>query len=449
MIFRTSGVYGGGDDALSEPDAERLGLALGTAMQGAAQVIIGRDHRARAAALVAAFGAGVRATGLKTLDIGLVATPVAYHASRTRGDVPAVMITGAGRPAGQMAFILSRGGRPFSEDEQQRWQAHLAAGDFQRGYGEAAVDEHAASRYMADLAGRFGDAPKPLKVVVDAGNGTAGLYIPTLLRYMRHPVLPLYCDPAGDFPHHPADVTATDYLLDAKAVLLTQSADLALVFEGDGSRVAVIDGRGVQHPADRAFIPLVWDVLKRFPGAPILVDVLASQVLVDLIAAAGGEPIMVNGGSAALATQMAAQDAPLGLSTDGAVYIGGEYYGYGDSLYGALRLVELLSRAGTAPLHAIMANVPQTQTTSILRAPCPADRQAEVLAVLSTAFDGPSVGPEAGVRLETSTAWVGCLPDAAGAALQVRFEAPDDATLENLVGEVAGQLAAQNVHLDI
>ncbi len=449
MIFRAYDIRGVVGDTLTEPLAERIGLAFGSEMRarGASQVIIGRDNRHSSAGLVAALGAGVRASGLKTLDIGMVATPIVYHASITRGDAPAVMVTGSHLPPDHNGFKLTQGVSPFFGDDIQRLRQRIEAEDFQRGYGEAAVDEHAASRYMADLAGRFHDAEKPLTVVVDAGNGTAGLFAPTLFRYMRHRVIALYCEPDGDYPNHPADPFEPDNLLDAKGLVITQGADLGLAFDGDADRLGMIDAQGRSHSTDRLMIPLVWDVLKRHPGATIITDPLVSQVLIDMIKAAGGVPLMWRSGHSFIKAKMKETGAPLGIETSGHVFIAGEYYGYDDGIYVGMRLVELLSRRGTAPLHEIMAKVPQLYTTPQFRPACPEPKKAAVIEALGRAYAEHEINTVDGVRVTTPAGWFICRASNTEPKLSLRFEARDEDALEGLVGGVARVLAEQDIIL--
>jgi phosphomannomutase/phosphoglucomutase len=301
---------------------------------------------------------------------------------------------------------------------------------------------------MADVAGRFGDAPQKFMVVIDAGNGMGGMFAPTLLKYMRHDILELYCDPDGTYPNHPADPFDEENLLDLKGVVLTKDADLGLAFDGDADRFGMIDSAGYAHPIDRLLIPLVWDVLKQHPGATIVTDPLVSQILIDTITASGGKPLMWKSGHSNIKNKMKAEGAPLALETSGHVFIADDYYGYDDGIYAGLRMVELLSREKSAPLAEIMAEIPRLHTTPQFRPECAESKKKKVIKAVARHFRDDEIIDVDGVRVVREEGWFIVRASNTEARLSLRFEGSSEDALNQMIDEVAGLLQEQGVHLN-
>lgn len=449
MIFKAYDIRGTAGETLTDPVAEQVGRAFASEMseRGAAQVIVGRDNRPSSRSLAEALMAGVRAAGLTTISIGEVATPMVYHASVTLGGIPAVMVTGSHLPPDQNGFKMTIGLTPFFGDDLQKLKDRIQKNNFTSGAGAHVQDDQAASRYMADLAGRFSDAQKKLKIAVDAGNGMAGLFAPTLLKYMRHSVIELYCDSNGNYPNHPADPFEEENLLDLKGLVMTQAADLGIAFDGDADRVGMIDHTGQSHSTDRLLIPLIWDILKRKPGATIITDPLVSSVLIETIKGAGGAALMWKSGHSNIKQKMKEVGAPLALETSGHVFIADEYYGYDDGIYTALRMVELLSRQGTAPLADIMQAVPKLYTTPQFRPKCPDDKKQSVIDAVAQHFSDAEINAVDGVRVTKPEGWFIIRASNTEAKLSLRFEAKEEAALEGLVAQVAKLLQAHGIQL--
>jgi len=449
MIFRTYDIRGVVGETLTPEIVEKIGLAFGSEMSDRQQsdVIVGRDNRPSSMPFSEALMAGVRATGLNTIDIGEVATPIVYHASVTSNNTPAIMITGSHLPPDRNGFKMTQGLTPFYGNDIQMLKERIESDDFVRGAGQHHVEQDAASRYMADVAGRFGAAEQTFNVVVDAGNGMAGLFAPTLVRYLLHNAIELYCDSDGSYPNHPADPFEEENLLEAKGVLLTQGADLAIAFDGDADRVGIIDHTGVAHTTDRVLIPIVWDILKKHPGAHIITDSLVSNVLIETIKQSGGVPVMWKSGHSNIKMKMKEVNAPLALETSGHVFIADNYYGYDDGMYTALRLLELLGRAKTAPLAEIMAEVPQLHTTPQFRPVCPEDKKQTVIDAIAKKYRKADVNTIDGVRVTLPYGWFICRASNTEPKLSLRFEADSEDALGTLVSDIENILKTFDILL--
>jgi phosphomannomutase/phosphoglucomutase len=447
MIFRAYDIRGTVGEDLTTDIAEKIGRAFGSEMGGAPFVLVGRDNRLSSAALAEALMSGIRDSGLHTIEIGEVATPILYHASVTNGSCPAVMVTGSHLPPDQNGFKITLGLDPFFGDDLQRLRGRIERDDYASGKGEHRLDEHAASRYLGDLAGRFTNAQKPLTILIDAGNGMAGLFAPTLIHYMGHDIIELYCESDGTYPHHLADPFEEENLLDAKAMLLMKNADLALVFDGDADRLGMIDGLGYSHATDRLLIPLVWDILRRNPGATIVTDSLVSSVLIETIKAAGGIPLMWKSGHSNIKNKMKEVRAPIALETSGHVFIADDYYGYDDGMYTGMRMVELLSRQHTAPLAEIMAAIPRLHTTPQFRPKCPEDKKQAVIQAIAEHFKDYDLNLVDGVRVTKPEGWFIVRASNTEAKLSLRFEGQDEDALQGMVGEVRQILEKQAIVL--
>lgn len=450
MIFKAYDIRGVVGKDLTPEIAEQIGRAFGAEMadRGAPEVIVGRDNRLSSPELAEAFMAGVRAAGLDSTDIGDCATPVVYHASVTRGGLPAVMVTGSHLPPDRNGFKMTLGLNPFFGEAIQGLRRRIEQGDFSSGgIGHARKDDYASTRYMADLAGRFTDSEKPLRIVIDAGNGMAGLYAPTLVRYMRHDIIELFCEPDGLYPNHPADPFEPENLHDAQQAVLQRKADLALVFDGDVDRLGMIDANANPHATDRLMIPLIWDILKRHPNAPIVTDALVSQVLIETIKGAGGVPILWKSGHSNIKNRMKEVKAPFALETSGHVFIADNYYGYDDGVYTALRMVELLSRQKTAPLHQIMDAIPELYTSPQYRPACPEERKQGVIEAVGKYFAHAEINTIDGIRVTLPQGWFILRASNTEPKLSLRFEADSESALGDMVEEVAGLLHQQGIDL--
>jgi phosphomannomutase/phosphoglucomutase len=370
-IFRAYDVRGlvGAD---INPDVfGKVGAAYGTLIRrnGGCVVAVGQDNRLSSGDLKRAFVEGVRGTGLDVVDIGLSPTPVLYFATAHWRLDGGANITGSHNPIEYNGVkMVHPGAAPLTEEEIQSLRKMVEASDFERGAGTARERSPRADYY--ETVARLVKPARRLTVVVDAGNGVAGLYAPELLRRLGCEVIELHCESDGRFPHHLPDPEDPANVVDVQARVREEGADLGLAYDGDADRVGVIDERGDRHEADLVLVLLARDLLSRHPGARIVFDVKSSQSLIDDIAAHGGVPVMWKTGHSHLKRKMRDDGILLGGEVSGHMFFAENYYGVDDGILASCKIVEIAARS-SGPISTLFASVPHLHATPELKAPCP------------------------------------------------------------------------------
>lgn len=432
-IFKKYDIRGAaeGEKAAVTPAAARLiGQAAGTYLQrieGKRLFVIGRDNRNSSFELAQAAAEGAAASGCDVVDIGLVSTPLVYWHAIQRGDAGGLMVTGSHLPPEQNGFKLSVGGRNLYGDQIQHLRQFIESGDLAYGAGSLTQDETAYSRYTHDLAHRLSMA-RPLNVVIDAGNGTGGLFAPPLLKAWGHNLLDgLYIEPDGRYPHHQPDPQQPRNLQDLCRRVREVGADIGLAFDGDADRVGVVDEQGNIIVADRVLALLARDLLARQPGAAVVADVLCSQVLFDEVARGGGQPVMWISGHSLIKAKMAEIGAPLGGEMSGHIFMGEDYYGYDDAYFVAGRLLQLLA-ASDQPLSALNTSIPTLVSTPEYRPHCPDEAKERVIHGVKTTLAGQGELVDVdGIRIRFANGWGLLRASNTEPVLSLRFEGETEA----------------------
>src|SRR5438034_6642117 len=370
-IFRAYDVRGRVGSDVNPEVFEQVGRAYATLIlrTGGRVVAVGQDNRESSADLRAAFVNGVRAAGVDVVDIGLVTTPILYFATAHWRLDGGANITGSHNPIEYNGVkMVHAGAAPLTEHEIQSLARMIEAGDFETGNGGIETrpprdDYYAAVLERVHLARR-------LTVVVDAGNGVAGLYGPELLRRLGCKVIELYCESDGSFPNHLPDPEDPENVRDLQARVRETGADIGVAYDGDADRVGVVDERGQRHEADLILILLARDLLSRHPGAKIVFDVKSSQSLVDDIRQHGGVPIMWKTGHSHLKRKMRDDHILLGGEVSGHMLFAENYYGVDDGILASCKIIDLAAAAG-GPISRQFATIPHLRATPELKAPCP------------------------------------------------------------------------------
>lgn len=420
-----------GDDAvLTKEVAKLIGQAFGTYAQRVDEkkaVVVGRDNRRSSYDLAAAAIEGIKASGCRVIDVDLVSTPVLYwHA--IHHDAAGLMVTGSHLPPEQNGFKLSIGGRNIYDEQIQIVRIIIERDQFAYGEGSVEIDQTAYSKYVSDLAGRIPAPKRALKVVIDAGNGTAGLFAPALFKRWGHEVLEtLFAQPDGNFPNHQPDPQNPENMKALGEKVRELKADAGIAFDGDADRMGAVDENGQPIAADRVLALLARDLLKRQPGAAVVADVLSSQVLFDTVAKAGGLPIMWISGHSLIKAKMNEIGAPLGGEMSGHIFLGENYYGFDDGYLAAGRLLSVLA-AGDDPLSKLNASLPTLFSTPEYRPHCPDDAKDDVIAGVKKALDGKGkIVDVDGVRIQFEKGWGLLRASNTEPVLSLRFEGETEA----------------------
>jgi len=446
-ILREYDVRGVVGDTLGEADAVALGRAFAAvvAEKGGKRIAIGRDGRLSSPSLEAALVDGVTGSGIDVVRIGLGPTPMLYFAVNTLDVDGGIMVTGSHNPANYNGFKLMLGKKSFFGQDIQRLgrlAAEVPRPAARAGQvAEKALDAAYIARIVADY-----DGTRPLHVVWDAGNGATGEVLQRLVQKLpgKHVLLNERID--GRFPAHHPDPTEAKNLVQLQQAVADNRADLGIAFDGDGDRIGVVDGKGRILWGDQFMVVLAGDVIRARPGATIIADVKASQVLFDEVARMGGTPLMWRTGHSLIKTKMAEIGAPLAGEMSGHIFYADRYYGYDDALYAAVRLLGIVSRSGES-LAQMRDRLPVVVNTPELRFPCSEARKFAVIDEVRQRLKraGAAMSDIDGVRVKTGDGWWLLRASNTQDVLVARAEAKDEAGLLRLKALLAEQLRASGM----
>ena len=368
-IFKAYDIRGVVPSTLDEAVARGLGLAFGTQAlrQGQTVVAVGRDGRLSGPALSAALMQGLTAAGVDVIDVGAVTTPMLYFAASTL-CASGIQVTGSHNPKDYNGFKMVLAGRAIYGDDIQGLRAMMDNESWvlAREPGQVrAADVWPAycQRIVSDVK-----LSRPMKLVIDSGNGIAGASAPALFRALGCEVIELFSEVDGHFPNHHPDPSKPENLRDLIAALHSSDAELGLAFDGDGDRLGIVTKDGQTIYPDRQMMLFARDVLSRVPGAPILFDVKCSQRLAPAIEAAGGRAVMYKTGHSLIKARMRELDSPLGGEMSGHIFFKERWYGFDDGSYAGARLLEILSRSADA--SAVLHALPSSHSTPELNVAC-------------------------------------------------------------------------------
>jgi len=432
-IFRQYDVRGIVGRDLTPETVEILGLGYGTyaARHGVKKVSVGYDARLSSPAFCAALSKGIAATGIDVVQIGLVATPMLYFSLFHLDVDGGVMITGSHNPPEFNGFKLGVGKTTIHGEEIQQVLRVIQQGQFARGAGQI-TQANVNQAYADEIVRRVGAIARPIKVVVDAGNGVGGPYGPEILRRIGAEVIELYCDPDGNFPNHHPDPTIPEALADLVARVREVNADLGIGWDGDADRIGVVDAQGRMIWGDQLMMLFSREVLAKHPGAPIIFEVKCSQGLVDEIERLGGDPIMYRTGHSLIKSRMKELHAPLAGEMSGHLFFADEYLGYDDALYASCRFVRLLA-AQPKSLIELVDELPKYYSTPETRVECPEELKFDIVKEITSYFKQHyDVIDIDGVRILFGDGWGLLRASNTQPVLVMRFEAQSPARLQEI-----------------
>jgi phosphomannomutase / phosphoglucomutase len=354
-------------------------IFLKTSRPAARKVSVGKDVRMSSTELALSVIEGIREEGIDVVDLGVCPTPLQYFSIFQLDLDGGIMVTGSHNPPEYNGFKISIGRETIHGSDIQALKKIILKRQWGPSGRKGCIDHFnildAYRRYMLTEFSYLNDPVfKRLKVVVDAGNGTAGVVAPDILSSIGCDVIPLYCEPDGNFPNHHPDPTVVEYIRDLIAETKGSGADMGVGYDGDSDRIGVVNKAGDVVWGDQLMIILSREVLKEHPGAKIIGDVKCSQLMFDDVKAKGGIPIMWKTGHSLIKQKMRDEKALVAGEFSGHIFIADRYFGYDDALYTTFRLVEIMKKTGK-DIRELLADIPVLHYTPEIRMDCPEDRK--------------------------------------------------------------------------
>lgn len=440
-IFRAYDIRGTVPEFLNAETAYWIGRAIGSQSlaQGEPNVSVGRDGRLSGPELVAELIRGIAESGCHVSDVGLVPTPALYYAANVLAGKSGVMLTGSHNPSNYNGFKIVIAGDTLANEQIQALHDRLKSNNLSSGTGSVTQVE-ILDRYNTEIVQDIKLARR-MKVVVDCGNGAAGVIAPHLIEALNCEVIPLFCEVDGNFPNHHPDPGKPENLVDLIAKVKETKADLGLAFDGDGDRVGVVTNTGSIVYPDRLLMLFARDVLARNPDAEIIFDVKCTRRLVPLIKEYGGRPLMWKTGHSLIKKKMKQTGALLAGEMSGHIFFKERWFGFDDGIYSAARLLEILSKEKSSA-EELFATFPNDISTPEININVTEESKFSIIDALHDAQWGAGADLTTidGVRVDYAKGWGLVRASNTTPVLVLRFEADDEAELQRIKDVFHAQL---------
>ena len=465
LIFREYDIRGIADRELSENLVADLGMVFAMHVRAEKEkagsgsslcIALGRDGRHSSPRLARSLAEGLVRGGADVVDVGLVPTPGLYFANHQFGTDAAIMLTGSHNPPDYNGLKMVRDGKSVYGAEIQALRQRLIQGVVPAVLPGKLRQEAILERYLARLTVDYKPG-RPIHVIMDCGNGAAGVVASDLLKRLPNVVGEvLFAEVDGNFPNHHPDPTIPENLESLRLRMQESGAELGIAFDGDGDRIGALDETGSVVWGDRLMILFARDILRQQPGAMIIGDVKCSQLLFDEVLASGGLPLMWKTGHSLVKTKMRETGAPLAGEMSGHLFFADRYLGYDDALYAAVRLIELVA-GGAETLAQRLHGLPEVFATPELRLECPDARKFQVMERIlaeqrlqeQKKRPGVAFSDVDGIRVSTEEGWWLIRVSNTQPALVARVEAKSRAHLARLVDELTAMLAKEDVVMPV
>jgi phosphomannomutase/phosphoglucomutase len=433
QIFRAYDIRGNAETQLQDATVNSIGQAIGSAAQeqGERSIAIACDGRLSSPRIKQALIDGLCSTGIDVVDIGELATPLLYFVTHNSAHSSGVMITGSHNPVADNGLKIVINQQALHGQQITALRQRIVDKHFSAGHGELstlAVEDDYIDYITSDIA-----IAQPLKIVIDAGNGIAGKTAPALFEALNCEVVPLYCEVDGNFPNHHPDPSNPDNLKALIASVSENEADLGIAFDGDGDRLGVVNHLGHIISADRLLMLFAQDVVSRNPGTDVVFDVKCTRHLNALISSYGGRPIMWKSGHSLIKEKMVSTGALLGGEFTGHFFFKERWFGFDDGLYSAARLVEILSTTDDS-LDSLLSSLPDPVGTAEIIFPVDENIKFAIIDQLINTgdFSGGKITTIDGLRIDFSDGWGLVRASNTGAALTLRFEGNNQASIDRI-----------------
>ncbi len=442
-IFKAYDIRGIVNKSLTADVVRQVGHALGSLAveQGQTAIAVGRDGRLSGPELAGALMDGICAAGCDAIDVGCVPTPVTYFAAYELGCHSCVSVTGSHNPPDYNGLKMVIGGTTLALDAIQDLKKRIEAGNLKHGQGKR-TSANVLDAYVEKIVGDVKLA-RPMKIVMDCGNGVAGAIAPELFKRLGCDIVPLFCEVDGNFPNHHPDPSKPENLADVVKALKETDAEIGIAFDGDGDRLGVVTKDGEIIFPDRQLMLFAADVLSRVPGGTVIYDVKCTRLLSPWIKQHGGVPLMWNTGHALVKAKLKETGAPLAGEMSGHTFFKERWYGFDDGLYTGARLLEILSRSTDAntPLKSL-PNSPSTPELNVKMAEGEPFALIEKLKADGRFTNAEEVITIDGVRVEYEDGFGLARPSNTTPVVVLRFEADNAVALERIQTDFRRALAA-------
>lgn len=447
-IFRSYDIRGVVGESLNANVMYTLGraYAMSVVNKGVTQVVLGYDGRLSSPEFSQALIAGIISRGVDVVCVGRVPTPLVYFATAHSADQTGIMLTGSHNPANYNGIKMVVQGKALASAEIQALAQTVDDGTVSSTPGQV-IEQLFEQRYIADVVEKI-HLERPLKIVIDCGNGAAGELAPKLFTALGCEVTSLFCEIDGRFPNHHPDPAEPENLVDLIAAVKAQGADIGLAFDGDGDRLGVVTNEGTIIWPDRQMMLFAKDVLSRCPGAQIVYDVKCSKHLTSVIEAAGGVPLMWKTGHSLIKNKMRELGSPLSGELSGHIFFKERWYGFDDALYTGARLLEILSQHAESA-EVIFSQQPNSFNTPELKLPIPEEKKADFMQQLLARadFNTATINTIDGLRVDFADGWGLIRPSNTTPILTVRFEADTEEALQRIYDAFKGLVNAIDASL--
>lgn len=432
-IFKAYDIRGIVDDTLTEDITFKIGQAVGSEViaHGGNSIVIGRDGRLSGPRLAENLANGLRASGVNVTDIGLAPSPVVYYSSYSKNIPSCIAITGSHNPPNYNGFKMVVNGVTLSAERIQEIKQRVIDNNFAEGAGTL-VQENITDDYIARIVSDV-KLDRPMKIVIDCGNGVGGVTAPQVFKQLGCDVVELFSEVNGNFPNHHPDPSQIENLQDLIAAVKEHDAELGLAFDGDADRLGVITKKGEIVWADRQMILFAQDVLSRDPGAEIIYDVKCSRNLPKEIEAAGGKATMWRTGHSFIKAKLKETNAPLAGEMSGHIFFKERWFGFDDGVYAGARLLEILSKRDETP-QAIFDALPDSVNTPELRIDFAEGEHYVFMDKLKEVanFGDASVSKIDGLRVDYTDGFGLIRPSNTTPILVLRFEADSEEAIRRI-----------------
>jgi phosphomannomutase/phosphoglucomutase len=440
-IFREYDIRGIVGTQLSDGTVQQIGRAAGTFFRqnGAKRIAVGYDARESSPRFCDLITRSLRETGCDAVLIGMVPTPVLYYTVFKKPVAGGIMITGSHNPPDHNGFKICLGKDAIFGPRIQQIRRIAAAGEFAAGSGNAETLD-VLDEYRIDIASGIRMGKRPLKIVVDAGNGMGGVTAVPVYQRLGVEVIELFTDPDQAFPNHHPDPTVAENLRDLIRAVRQNGADAGIAFDGDGDRIGVVDEAGRILWGDELTVLFARAVLSNHPGSTIIGEVKCSQTLFDDVAKHGGRPLMWKAGHSLIKSKMKETGAVLAGEMSGHIFFADRFYGFDDAAYAGARLLEILSKTDRK-LSGLTAGLPKMFSTPEIRIDCPEAKKSDVVRRVTEYFGKQhEVITIDGARIAFPRGWGLVRASNTQAILVLRFEADSDSELANIRDSVEAKV---------